>query len=65
MAGRFVLRRSGDQFFFNLKAAGNHELILTGERYTAKASALAGIEAARANSPNDQTRATHHRVVQK
>lgn len=30
MGGKFVLRNSGDQFFFNLKA-GNHEVILTGE----------------------------------
>jgi uncharacterized protein YegP (UPF0339 family) len=50
MAGRFVLKKSGDQFHFNLKA-GNNEVILTSERYTAKASALGGIEAVKANAP--------------
>ena len=42
---RFVIERSGNQFFFNLKAAGNSEIILTSERYTRKASALEGIAA--------------------
>lgn len=28
--------RSGDQFYFNLQAAGNAEVILTSERYTRK-----------------------------
>jgi uncharacterized protein YegP (UPF0339 family) len=45
MTSRFVLRHSGDQYSFSLKAAGNSEIILTSERYTRKASALAGIEA--------------------
>jgi uncharacterized protein YegP (UPF0339 family) len=39
MNGRFVLKASGEQYLFNLKA-GNNEAILTSERYTAKASAL-------------------------
>lgn len=40
MHSRFVLRASGDQFLFNLKA-GNNEVVLTSERYTAKSSASA------------------------
>jgi uncharacterized protein YegP (UPF0339 family) len=54
MNGRFVLRRSGIQFVFNLRAAGNHEVILTSERYTAKASAFKGIETIRENAPLDE-----------
>lgn len=50
MAGRLVLKRSGDQFHFNLKA-GNNEVILTSERYTAKANALGDIAAVKANAP--------------
>lgn len=53
MDGRYVLRTSGKQFVFNLRAAGNHEVILTSERYTAKASALKGIAAIRENAPWD------------
>ena len=60
MTGRFVLRKSGAQFYFTLRAAGNHEVILTSERYTSKASALAGIEAIRVNAATaaveDETR---------
>jgi uncharacterized protein YegP (UPF0339 family) len=50
MDGRFVLTASGKQFSFSLRAGGNHEIVLTGERYTAKASALQGIEAIRVNA---------------
>lgn len=46
MNGRFVLKASGNQFLFNLKA-GNNEVILTSERYTVKSSALKGIAAVR------------------
>jgi uncharacterized protein len=60
MTGRFVLRKSGAQFYFTLRAAGDHEVILTSERYTSKTSALAGIEAIRANAAaatlDDETR---------
>lgn len=52
MSGYYDLKRSGDQFMFNLKAA-NHEVILTSERYTTKANALDGIESVRKNSPTD------------
>ncbi len=54
MGGRFVLRASGDQYSFSLKAAGNHEISLTGERYTAKASALKGIAAIRESAAVDE-----------
>lgn len=52
MNGRFVLTASGDRFLFNLKA-GNSEIILTSERYTAKASALNAIEAVRESARFD------------
>ncbi|MCB5364151.1 YegP family protein [Pusillimonas sp. CC-YST705] len=52
MGGYYELKRSGSQYMFNLKA-GNHEVILTSERYTSKASALNGIASVRTNSPND------------
>ncbi len=52
MSSRFVLRASGDQFLFNLEA-GNNEVILTSERYTAKSSALNGIEAVRTHARVD------------
>ncbi|WP_202730455.1 YegP family protein [Achromobacter xylosoxidans] len=52
MSGYYELKRSGDQFMFNLKAA-NHEVTLTSERYTSKASALEGIASVRQNSPVD------------
>lgn len=54
MNGRYVLRKSSTQFVFNLRAAGNHEVILTSERYTAKASALKGIDAIRENALLDE-----------
>lgn len=49
MSGYYELKRSGDQYMFNLKA-GNHEVILTSERYTTKASAQDGIASVRQNS---------------
>lgn len=53
MAAKYELKTSSDgQFMFNLKA-GNGEVILTSERYTAKASALNGIESVKTNSPDD------------
>ncbi len=52
-AGYFELKRSGDdQFMFNLKA-GNHQVILTSETYTAKHGAENGIESVRTNSGQD------------
>ncbi|MBB1628604.1 YegP family protein [Achromobacter sp. UMC71] len=52
MSGYYDLKRSGDQYLFNLKAA-NHEVILTSERYTTKASAQEGIRSVQQNSPID------------
>lgn len=53
MSGYYQLKHSGDQYMFNLKA-GNHEVILTSERYTTKASAQDGIASVRQNSPIDE-----------
>jgi uncharacterized protein len=54
MAGFYELKKSADgQFMFNLKA-GNGEIILTSERYTAKSSAENGIASVQTNSPKDE-----------
>lgn len=53
MSGWYVLKRSGDQYMFNLKA-GNGEVILTSERYTAKSGAQNGIASVQTNSPKDE-----------
>jgi uncharacterized protein YegP (UPF0339 family) len=54
MAGKFVLKKSSNgQFFFNLKA-GNGEVILTSEHYTAKPAALNGIASVRENAPVEE-----------
>lgn len=53
MAGYFELKATaGSQFVFNLKAA-NHQVVLSSERYTSKAAALAGIESVKKNAPDD------------
>jgi uncharacterized protein YegP (UPF0339 family) len=52
MSGYFVLKRSGTQFMFNLHA-GNHEVILTSEQYTTKASAEGGIAAVQKYSADE------------
>lgn len=52
MSGWYVLKRSDEQYMFNLKA-GNGEIILTSERYTVKASAENGIASVQSNSPHD------------
>ncbi len=52
MAARYVLKNSGAQYHFTLKA-GNNEIILTSERYTTKQNALEGIASVKANSPYD------------
>jgi uncharacterized protein len=49
MAGRFVLKRSGDEFIFNLKA-GNGEIIATSERYGTKSAAENGIRSVKENA---------------
>lgn len=54
MPGTFELKKSSDdQFMFNLKA-GNGEVILTSERYKAKASAENGIRSVQENAPKDE-----------
>jgi len=53
MNGYYELKRSGDQYMFNLKA-GNHEIILTSERYSSKANAEKGIASVQKNSPDDK-----------
>jgi uncharacterized protein YegP (UPF0339 family) len=51
--GKFVITtRKNGEFQFNL-LAGNHQVILTSEGYTAKASCLNGIESVRKNSADD------------
>lgn len=51
--GTYVLKKSGDQFMFNLKA-GNGEVILTSERYKSKQGAENGIASVKTNSPHDK-----------
>ena len=54
MAGSFILSiTSNGAFMFNLKAS-NGQVILTSQRYAAKASALGGIESVRANAVLDE-----------
>lgn len=52
MAGYFELKSSGSQTMFNLKA-GNHEVILTSERYASKQAAEGGIASVKKNAPDD------------
>lgn len=53
MAGYYELKQATDgQYHFTLKA-GNHEVILSSERYKTRASAEKGIESCRENSGND------------
>lgn len=52
MAARYELKKSSDdKFVFNL-IAGNGQVVLTSERYEAKASAMDGIESVRKNGPD-------------
>jgi len=59
MAGYFLLTKSGTEFKFVLKA-GNHETILTSERYASKAGALNGIASVKTNSSNDSSYERKH-----
>ena len=53
MAGQFELKKTDSgQFVFNLKA-GNGQIILTSQRYQAKASAKAGIESIKKHATDD------------
>ena len=54
MPGKFELKKAKNgQFMFNLKS-GNGEIILSSELYTAKTSALRGIESVQKNAPDKQ-----------
>lgn len=50
MSGEYILKSSGDKFMFNLRS-GNHQIILTSQRYASKASAQGGIESVKTNGP--------------
>jgi uncharacterized protein YegP (UPF0339 family) len=50
MAGKFVIKKSGGQYHFVLKAV-NGEIIATSERYTSKSAAKNGIESVKTNAP--------------
>ncbi|WP_231566436.1 DUF1508 domain-containing protein [Litchfieldella xinjiangensis] len=52
MSGYYVIKPSGSQYHFTLHA-GNHEIILSSERYTSKQGAKNGIESCQNNSPYD------------
>lgn len=52
MSGDYILKRSGDQFMFNLRA-GNYQVILTSQRYTSKAAAQNGIASVQKSAPSD------------
>ena len=53
MSAKFVISKSkNDKFLFNLKA-GNGEVMLSSEMYEAKASAMSGIDSAKANAALD------------
>ena len=47
--GKFTIKTSGNEFYFNLKA-GNGEIILTGERYKSKQGCNNGIASVKKNS---------------
>lgn len=53
MSGFFDLKRSGSQYMFNLKSAGNGAVVLTSELYTSKQGAQNGIAAVKANASSD------------
>lgn len=53
MSGIFHLKRSGSEYMFNLKAAGNGEVVMTSEMYAAKLGALNGIASVKVNAPMD------------
>ncbi len=52
--GKFEIKnRSNGEFQFNLKA-GNGQIILSSEGYSAKASCMSGIESVRKNAQDDE-----------
>ena len=52
--GKFVITQSpkNNDYYFNLKA-GNHQIILTSQGYSSKASCENGIESVKKNSQDD------------
>lgn len=52
MSGDYILKRSGEQYMFTLRA-GNYQVILTSQRYTTKTAAEHGITSVQKNSPSD------------
>src|SRR5262245_39579903 len=50
MHARFILKNSGDQFSFQLRAATSSEVILSSERYARKSHALEGIASVKASA---------------
>ena len=52
MAGYYDLKRSGEQYMFNLRGA-NNEVVLTSERYATKQGAQGGIGSVKQNAPYD------------
>ena len=52
MPAYYHLKPSGTQYMFNLKG-GNHETVLTSERYVTKQGAQGGIASVKINAPFD------------
>ena len=54
MSGYYTIKQSekNSEWYFNLKA-GNHEIILQSQGYSAKSGALNGIQSVQNNSGND------------
>ena len=53
MAAAFELKKSGENYLFNLKA-GNGEVILTSQRFPTKQAAADAINWVKTNSPADE-----------
>jgi uncharacterized protein YegP (UPF0339 family) len=53
MAGSYMLSRTKDGKYHFVLQAENGQAVLTSQRYTARSSALAGIESVRSNSGKD------------
>lgn len=52
MAGKFMLKSSGDQSMFNLHASSG-QIVLTSERYVSRSGAMNGIESVKKNAADD------------
>ena len=53
MAGKFEVKKSKDQYMFNLKAS-NGQVVLTSERYKSKAALQNGISAVKQNAKSSK-----------